>query len=322
MAFASPNLRLDPAPARIVVFRGGALGDTLITLPALSALRTAYPQATVCLVGNPTAATLIREAGWIDEVRSQSDARWSPLFSPGPLPADLQQWLAAADLVVNYWPDPDGRVASHFPSRPGQRFVHHPTTTISTCPASEHFLQPLRSLGVVSEPRATRPLLSLPAASPANTLPAGADWIVHPGSGSRSKNWPVDRWREVMEHSPARSFVVVLGRTDLDMGLTATCFAGLANVRVVVDRSLTEIAAVLRSARGFLGHDTGMAHLAAALGTRCLLLFGPTCPEIWAPPYPWVNYIREGETMEAIPVRTVIARLRDERAIDRRSTQS
>jgi ADP-heptose:LPS heptosyltransferase len=54
----------------------------------------------------------------------------------------------------------------------------------------------------------------------------------------------------------------------------------------------------------FLGHDSGVSHLAAAVGTPCVLLFGPTDPAMWAPPGEYVRVIHRGPEMSAISVDT------------------
>src|ERR1044071_6481045 len=112
----------------ILVLRGGALGDFIVTLPALALLRQRWPDARIELVGNATAAQLARERELIDVVHSQHEARWSCLFGDASarLPSEFAAWLATFDLVLNYWPDPDGELRRRFPSRSGQVFLGAP----------------------------------------------------------------------------------------------------------------------------------------------------------------------------------------------------
>ena len=100
---------------RILVLRGGALGDFLVTLPALARLRQQWPEARLELAGNATAAALGVRQGLLDAAHSQHEARWSALYAAAPLPAAFAEWLAGFDLVVNFWPDPDGLLARRFP---------------------------------------------------------------------------------------------------------------------------------------------------------------------------------------------------------------
>lgn len=100
---------------RILVLRGGALGDLIVTLPALALLSQRWPGAHITLVGNTTAGNLALKRGLISELLSQHEGRWAALHGTEPLPASLGAWLAAFDLVVNFWPDPDSALRRHFP---------------------------------------------------------------------------------------------------------------------------------------------------------------------------------------------------------------
>jgi hypothetical protein len=76
---------------------------------------------------------------------------------------------------------------------------------------------------------------------------------------------------------------------------------------VVRDLPLTELAARLARCRLFLGHDSGVSHLAAAVGTPCVLLFGPTEPAMWAPPGAHVRVVRRGPALGALVVDDLLA---------------
>ena len=104
----------SPTRRKILVLRGGALGDLVVTLPALARLRERWPGARITLVGNATAGQLALNRGLIAELFSQHEGRWAALHGTDPLPASLGAWLAAFDLVVNFWPDPDGARRRHF----------------------------------------------------------------------------------------------------------------------------------------------------------------------------------------------------------------
>ena len=91
---------------KILVLRGGALGDFIVTLPALALLRQRWPHAHLEFVGNATAAALA--AHLVDRIHSQHESRWSALYSTAPLPVAFAAELATFDLILNFWPDPDG----------------------------------------------------------------------------------------------------------------------------------------------------------------------------------------------------------------------
>jgi heptosyltransferase III len=309
---------------RILVLRGGALGDFLITLPALRLLRSSWPAAQIELVGHARAAGLAVLGGYLDAAHSQHEARWSALFAPAPLPAALADWLASFDLVLNYWPDPDRLLASRFPLRSGQTYVAG-TAVPTIAPAARHFCEPLRALGLATDDFQSQ--LPFPAASCApGTCPARfgpqpkaeadsqtAPIAIHPGSGSVAKNWSDKRWQELMARLDA-PILLVLGEVERERwsALRLEQFASPhQHRREVADRlPLPALSARLRDCRLFIGHDSGVSHLAAAMGRSCVLLFGPTDPAMWAPPGPHVRVIRRGATLDCISVEDVLAACR------------
>jgi hypothetical protein len=138
---------------RVLVLRGGALGDFIVTLPALQRLRAACPGCRIELVGNAAAAELGRAAGVIDRVYSQHEARWSQLYSSRPLSSELRTFLDSFDALVNFWPDPDAQLQAHFADwertqdfagaiatgAPGPRLFLAASAQPACAPAARHF---------------------------------------------------------------------------------------------------------------------------------------------------------------------------------------
>ncbi|MSU24638.1 MAG: hypothetical protein EXS32_12555 [Opitutus sp.] len=315
---------------KILVLRGGALGDFIVTLPALALLRQRWPAARVELVGNVTAAALVlatgagrnpaRPGALLDAAHSQHEARWSALFSAAPLPGDFATWLASFDLVLNFWPDPGGELRRRFPLHPGQTFLAAQATPERT-PAAAHFCEPLRTVGLATADFFVALRVSGGDSSPTPTHRAAADsplMAIHPGSGSPRKNWPLERWLELLDWLPSPGLVVLgeaeierwsaLSSTRLVRGLTEQR-VGRHTLQLAVDLPLPELGAHLSRCRLFLGHDSGISHLAAACSVPSILLFGPTDPAMWAPPAPQVRVIKRGEELTSISVADVRALL-------------
>jgi heptosyltransferase-3 len=278
---------------RILVLRGGALGDFLVTLPALARLRQQWPRARIELVGNATAAALGVHAGLINAAVSQHGREWAALHSDAGLPVELTARLAAFDLVINYWPDPEGTLSRHFPIHPAQTFLPA-TARPAISPAAAHYCEPLRSLGLTGANYAQ--LLARPEPR--------SSWIaLHPGSGSPAKNWPLEQWRSLalwLKAQYAARLFIISGEAEQE-SLMPECGEPWRNL------TLLQLLGRLAQCRLFIGHDSGISHLAAAAGTPSLLLFGPTDPDIWAPPYPQVRVVQSGRTMAALSESTVRA---------------
>jgi len=267
-----------PAPTqKILVLRGGALGDFLLTLPALAQLRRLHPGCHLTLIGNATAAQLALPSGVLDEVHSQHAARWAALYGQGPLPEDLAQWLATFDLVVSFWPDPDRDLQARFPVRAGQRFICGAAKPLSA-PAARHFCEALTPLGIEVPPSFHFPL-SQHALPPTERDPKLIS--LHPGSSSKARNWPADKWRSLAFELQARGaeLLLITGEADEEQARAL----GDLKARHVHALPLPDLAALLARSAFHLGHDTGISHLASALDIPSLILFGPSDPQIWAP---------------------------------------
>ena len=282
---------------KILVLRGGALGDFIVTLPALALLRDRWPDAHLALAGNAPAAALALDSRLLDRAYSQHDARWSALYSSAPLPPAFAAELATFDLVLNFWPDPDGDLARRFPLHADQIFLTA-SALPTLVPAAAHYCEPLRALGLTTN--SVHHVLARPARD-AHLI------AVHPGSGSRQKNWPVSRWIELCtwlttEHRA--ELLIITGEADAPAASALARFGASAH-----QLPLHALLARLQSCRFFLGHDSGISHLAAACSVPSLLLFGPTAPGIWAPPAPHVQVIRRGPTLDAISPSDVQAAL-------------
>ena len=280
----------------ILVLRGGALGDFLVTIPALRLLRERWPGARIELVGNRSAAELALRDGLIAAAHSQHEARWAPLHGDAALARPLADWLGGFDLVVSWWPDPDCVLASHFPVRAGQQFVAgqgKPTKA----PAGRHYCTTLERLGI--PPRVPPAMLEFARDMPRDAA-RGLRVAIHPGSSSPRRNWPLERWLEVCRRlrGAGREVFVVCG--EVEEGI-AWRFEGEATVKAGLP--LVDLALLLGRCETYAGHDTGVTHLAAAAGCRVTALFGPSDPAIWAPP--GARVLRRGDDVAGISVAEV-----------------
>src|SRR6185437_15615819 len=178
---------------QIMIFRPGALGDTLLAFPALAALRRAFPLARLRVVGNAPALALARDAGLADAVDSFDDLCWADLFAEeGIRSAQARQMLAGTRLAVLWLRDEDGLAASNLRALGVPQVLSAPGRPPSGARlhAADYLLGTLRP--IIGE---TAPDL-LPAMAPAPEARAWAEdeWAgrglmgasvlaLHPGSG-------------------------------------------------------------------------------------------------------------------------------------------
>lgn len=268
---------------RVVVLRALGLGDLLTAVPALRAVRAAFPAAHVQLAAPAALTPLVRLTDAVDEVVD------TPAFVLGP-PDPLGPTLVGPDVAVNlHGRGPEShRVLLALAPRRLVAYAHAdvPATTGSpTWRADEHevgrWCRLLEESGIRADPGA------LELAVPAVAAPVEGAVVVHPGAASGSRRWPPQRWAVVAAALAATGRQVVVTGSAAETTLTSDVAtrAGLPPSSVLAGTtSLLELAALVARAEVVLCGDTGLAHLATAYGTRSVVLFGPTPPALWGPP--------------------------------------
>ena len=282
---------------RVLVIRGGAIGDFILTLPAIRLLRENIPGSHLEILGYKPIIELARAAGLADDIRHLEHVSMARLFAPGAkLDDELVNWLCSFNLIVSYLFDPDGILRGNMERIGVKTFLDCPNhVTPGKGHAAEQLAKPLEKLAMFLDDPA--PAIVLPKEN--EDKPKTPLIAIHPGSGSLKKNWPVERWmtagKELAAHYPGIRLALITGEAENERGITAKVLAGWSGLTFEHwdQLPLAELAKRLSTCTGFLGHDSGISHLAAACGVPCLLLFGPTDPATWAPRNAGVQVITE-----------------------------
>ena len=291
---------------RILVIRGGAIGDFILTLPAIKLLRDAFPAARLEILGYKHIAVLAELSGYADATRSIESVALASFFTrAGQLARELVEYFGTFQQVVSYLHDPEGIFAANL-RRAGVRnlIVGSPKIT-SQEHAARQLARPLEQLGLH---------LHDPAAVIVPDEPRRVDRkliAIHPGSGSETKNWALQRFvelgRALLRTDEKCRLLLVEGEADEERVTQLAAALPNEKVSVVKNLALPALAAQLQNCALFIGHDSGISHLAAAAGAPCLLLFGPTAPAIWAPANLQVRVLRGASlTMAGIEAPEVI----------------
>jgi heptosyltransferase III len=274
---------------RILTIRGGAIGDFILTLPALKALREAYPSAHIEILGYRHIAVLAEGRFYARGVRSIESALLSRFFAKdADLPVELATYFAQFDLILTYLYDPDLIFETNLRRSGAQKIVRGPAKIENSSHASRQLARPIEELGLPISDFAPKLYPSNEDRHRARKLLAELNEPVvafHPGSGSHEKNWPLQNWIELGNHvlgNFAGSLLIVSGEADEDQIRELESIWQNPRVRFEKHLPLPDLAATLENTI-FVGHDSGISHLAAAAGSRCILLFGPTEPGVWAP---------------------------------------
>lgn len=274
-----------------MVIRGGAIGDFLVTLPALHLLRNAFPDSHLEILGSPSIIAIAENRFYSQASKPLESNALASFFSRNrPLSEELVTYFASFDLVISYLYDPEEIFADNLKKAGVKKLLLGPGKILPTSHATIQLATPLRHLSLflkdsslhiypnTSDIEAASTLLSTPIPS----------LIIHPGSGDQRKNWPIENWiiliSQIRANSPSLSIAIIGGECDRKpIESLLEYFKEDKLIRFFLDTPLPILGAILQKIGRFLGHDSGMGHLAAAAGCQCLLLFGPTDPQVWAP---------------------------------------
>jgi ADP-heptose:LPS heptosyltransferase len=271
-----------PESPTVVVLRALGLGDLLTALPALRALAGHFPRHHRVLAAPAALAPLAHHSGAIDEVVDTAglgiplDARLAGagvavnLHGRGPQSHELLAAIRPRRLIAFANPAVPGSAGG--PRwRPGEHEV-------------SRWCRLLRESGIPADPR--RLDLAPPPGAPPDGS-AGAT-LVHPGASSAARRWPPERFAAVARAEAERGRAVVIsgGPGEAEPARAVAELAGRPP-RLTVNAAgggLLELASLVAAAGRVVCGDTGVAHLATALGRPSVVLFGPVSPAEWGPP--------------------------------------
>ena len=251
----------------LLCVRRGGLGDTLLMIPVLRAMRARAPAAALTFAGVAEFAGLLTRYGVVDGVRSSEDLGLWGLRAGGEALGRARRRLAAFDWILG-----DDQALTELAGGDRRVDVFDPVLrSASTEPAATQLLARVGLSG------SDEVALVHARATPSPDAPV----ILHVGSGSLTKCWP----RAALQALAAALAAVVplrlvLGPAEVERG-EATGWPSGVELSAPVD--VEALAAMVASARAYVGHDSGPTHLAAALRVPTLALFVSTEPRVWAP---------------------------------------
>ncbi len=295
---------------KILVIRGGAIGDFILTLPVMAALRQQFPQAHLEVLGYAHIAQLAQSGGLADAVRSIEARAMAGFFARnGTLEAALQEYFANFAIIISYLYDPDGFFQANVAKCSKAQFIagpHRPDDKAGVH-ATDVFLRALERLAIFDAD--TMPRLALHT-----TRLHTAQLALHPGSGSARKNWPEAKWAELLrELLRTTDLNLLLVGGEAEEGRAERLAASLPPERgqLATNLPLSELAQRLANCAAFVGHDSGITHLAAAVGLPVVVLWGDTVEAVWRPKGEWVNILRAAEGLSELTVARVMEELRN-----------
>lgn len=278
---------------RITVVFSGALGDTVLLRPVMDRLRTLWAASRITLVTADSIGQLFTSLGWADaavDINLHDHHRWfGANDTAAAVPWARCDWLiSGVSNGHDCW-----AMAAQRHSTAKRISYFDPRPQIGT---SDHIVEQwLRQLGVAVGPKPVEPA----AESRWRWRPVDSTVLIHPGSGGRAKCWPLDSYRLLARRLKAKNLHprFILGPVECERmtGLEVSSLSREFDTLKVHDHP--HLVKELSSALAFCGNDSGVAHLAAALGVPTLAIFLCSNPRWWRPIGPMVHLLARPQVL-------------------------
>lgn len=331
---------LDPERIErlLVIRQHNQMGDMLLAVPALRGIRKRFPAARITLISAPINVAVVRNNPYIDEVLTWSKERnrRDPLAPPR-FVAGLRRRRFDLVIVLNtvsfsvtsmlLAAVSGARLRAGSTDRPfgsdlAARYYHivlplPDEARLERMHESEHNLFPLAAIGVAEsdlssllvplawEERCCREFIAAALPGPGRYV------VIHPGAGKAANIWPAERFAALCAELGRRHALATLAvRGPVD----GPCFDRFLELcdpppQIVSRPSVGFLGALMRSAAVCVCNDTGVAHIAGAVGARCVEIFGPTEPRRWKPAAESVIAVRAADAkIESVTVNEVLER--------------
>ena len=274
--------------SNVLIIRPGGIGDAVLLLPTLQLFKKSFPDSTVYLLAEKRNAQVFDLCEGLSAVWAYDCcADWKKFFfKKFDLIIDTEQshFLSAviarvlrAELRCGFATNRRGdlfdRVASYDQNAyEVESFFHLVNTVKNITPA--HFNPPF-----------IRPesLMDIPFGGLDRIMPKNPYVVVFPGASVADKRWPVERFMELSERLNDTGYEIVIVGAGSDFDLSEQIAGCCGGVNIAGKTSLPQVARIISGAELFIGGDSGLMHLAVAVGGKTVSLFGPSNPAKWGP---------------------------------------
>lgn len=275
----------------LLIIRAGALGDTLMLMPLINALNKKH---VITILGRQPGISYLEP--FVSQCIDIERGGWHRLFA-GEVKSGLK--FPRADYVAAFTADPGNTISDSlkhlmpesgidlFPPFPGHESKIHVALYMTSA---------LQSTGIpIDSHSAFNKALKKPVMQTRKI--SGKKIVLHPGSGSKEKNYSPDFWFDLLsevkmeEFSRSTDICFLLGPAEEDIYAGINKIAEERDAKVLIYPEKEELLAILNSACLYIGHDNGITHLAAMLGVNTIALFKSSSIDQWRPLGPAVRVI-------------------------------
>ncbi len=295
---------------RGLILQPGAIGDCILTLPLAAFMKETLQLGSIDLIGHTEYVGFLPGRSCIDGVYSIDSLDLHRLYTTTDAfeledRDALISAFSAYAWIVSFLGEPDSNFeqnliytanCSHcaevitLSMKPSKDFYEHL--------ADFYFQQFIDQSGLSLSPRPAQTSDCLIRATEADIAAgrellkeAGFDFsgklvVIQPGSGGPDKCWCLDNFLAIAEELITKGIEVLflLGPAEMERFSETTIRNTIGGIaKVLTDLSLTQVLGLLSCVDGFIGNDSGITHLAAAMGITTLTVFGPTNPAVYKP---------------------------------------
>ncbi len=262
---------------KILIVRTGGLGDTILTLPVVHRIKKINPGVKLHMLGNETMLSVARLSGAFDGFRSIDESGFAGLFSDSEPSDFLRSYFSNFDEVYFFTAAKKEKIIYKVvKSGAGKCLVLDPSPTKKW---TRHIVEHL--LTIIGEKKQnSHGFCDYGIKISGNSMIDRRGVFIHPGSGSISKRWPIDRFFRVAERL-ITPVTFMLGPAEVESGMGNDIPEN--RFTIVCPESISELYSLISDAALYIGNDSGVSHLAALCGIPSFLIFGATEPVIWRP---------------------------------------
>jgi lipopolysaccharide heptosyltransferase II len=284
----APVLRPVTSPRSALFIRPGGIGDAVLLLPALRAFQQVFPSCSIDVLAEKRNAAAfgflpgIRQVFCYEMLSGLTKAIWGSYD----MVIDTEQWYRLSATVARITNAP---IIIGFASNERGRLLSHPVPYDMELYEPLSFFRLLKPLGIPEPATVEVPYLTIEAAAQTQgdrlLAPlAGKSFVaIFPGASTPEKLWSRDKFRQIAQTMHEKGFaVVIVGGEDVH-SIGADLVQGLDALNLAGAASLAVTAAVMSRAKALICGDTGLLHIAVALDTPTISLFGPSDPHKWGP---------------------------------------
>ncbi len=264
---------------KILILKPGGIGDTLLLFPAVVELRRNFHDAEIDIIGNREVLSLFVTNQSISKAISIEDRIVTEILSEK-LKHRAKDFIEQYDrhyLLI----DDDGTIERNMKSLNISDYIIASSVQKNSPIPQWKFVTQIMKLSVSKHEDYVREFLKNRQIKKKRYI------LIHPGSGSKTKNWSLNNFIELIKYIRGRYDIelrVITGYAEKDMMMKlGNAENTIGDIEIQHNEKLSDIVDLLTGSSIFIGNDSGISHLAGLTGTASIVLFGPSDPRIWKP---------------------------------------